>query len=152
MKKVSAFILAALLFVPAVFGQSADKMTDVLKSGEVTLGQACYFFATASENVKDNISYEKALEYFKERSVIDSSCSENDKASLGSLALLANDVFNIQGSLCLSLFKTGRYAYRQMKADGVFSRYDDPALIPNGHKFFSVLTRCLDKYELRSAE
>ena len=36
MKKVSAFILAALLFVPAVFGQSADKMTDVLKSGEVT--------------------------------------------------------------------------------------------------------------------
>ena len=152
MKKVSAFILAALLFVPAAFSQSADKMSDVLKSKEVTLGQACYFFATASENVKDNVSYEKALDYFKERSVLKSSASENDNATFASLALLANDVFNIQGSLCLSLFKSGRYAYRQMKADGVLTKRDDPSLVPDGHKFFSVLTRCLDKYELRSAE
>ena len=127
-------------------------MTDVLKSSKVTLGQACYFFATASENVKEDISYEKAVDYFKERSVLSSSCTENDSADFASLALLANDVFEIDGSLCLSLFNSGRYAYRQMKADGIFTRHDDPALIPDGRKFFSVLTRCLDKYEIRSAE
>ena len=41
---------------------------------------------------------------------------------------------------------------KQMKADGVLTKRDDPSLVPDGHKFFSVLTRCLDKYELRSAE
>lgn len=146
-KKFALLFLAQVLGICAVSAQSAEKMTEVLESPKLTYGQACYFFAASSSSIADDADYSDALSLYQDLELIDSSVKADDPAPLSAVALLASNEFVIEGSLFLKLFHNSRYAYRQMKADGIFTINDDPSLIPSGRRFFAILTDCLELYE-----
>ena len=152
MKKIFTLILSSLILTCSLQAQSADRVTDVINSERVTFGQACYFFATATGKVEDNIAYDDSIKFFQDSGSLRVLADENDPITLGTIAQLASDAFEVKGSLFLALFGNSRYAYRQMKADGVFKNNDDPSFVPDGHKFLAILTDCLEFYKVRESE
>lgn len=152
MKKIITLILGSLILTCSLAAQSADRLTDVIKAEKVTFGQACYFFATATGKVDDNIAYDDSIKFFQDSGTLRFLAKEDDEINLGTIAMLANKTFELKGSLFLSVTGSSRYAYRQMKADGVFKKNDDPSFVPDGHKFLAILTDCLDFYKVREAE
>ncbi|MCR5217933.1 hypothetical protein [Treponema sp.] len=145
MKKIVA-LLSFLLLSGLIFAQSADKMTEVLESDKVTLGQASYFIATASGKIQDTESEEDAVKVMKAIQFADADADPSQYISVKDLSWMLVCTWKIEGSLMLKLFPGPRYACKQLKADGILNDFDDPDSIPDGHRFFNILTDCMALY------
>ena len=60
MKKIVTLVLALFLCL-SVYAQSADVITDILESEEITFGQVCYLTAVQMNIIEDSTSYEDAV-------------------------------------------------------------------------------------------
>ena len=68
MKKIVS-LLFALFLVLSAYAQSADVITDILETEEITFGQVCYLTAVQMNIVEDSASYEDAVTALYERDI-----------------------------------------------------------------------------------
>ncbi|MCQ2241584.1 hypothetical protein [Treponema sp.] len=151
MKKIFTLLIAAVLSV-CVYAQSADKVSEIISTKEATYGQSAYLTASALGIVKNNATYEDALEILKDKGVVSSSVKASDVINLRELSWLCAYTWKIEGSLMLKLFNTPRYTFRQMKADEVIADSADPMDVPSGRNLLAVITDCIGKYEVNAGE
>lgn len=145
-------LLAASAVSIMLNAQSADKISDIIASSRATCGQASYIAATALGIAGENATYDETVRLFSEKGVLKTGCSESDAITMKQLAWLCANTWNVDGSLMLKIFKSPRYAFRQMKADSVIDVSADPDDVPDGHRLLAVITDCVAKYEIRSWE
>ncbi len=141
-------ILSACSF--AAFSQSAEKVAEMVKSENVTIGQAAYFSATALGLVKDDESEENSMAALKDVGGLSDSADAGEFVTAKKVAEICSKTWVIKGSLMYSLLGTPRYAFRQMKADGVFPSSMDPDKKLSGREFLSIITDCIELYELKN--
>ena len=146
MKKIVS-LLFALFLVLSAYAQSADVITDILETEEVTFGQVCYLTAVQMNIVEDSASYEDAVTTLYEKGYIPALEDALVPVPAVDLAYLYSKLWNIKGGLMYRLTKgSPRYAFRQFQSDGIIGVDVDPANYIYGEKDLSIYTSCINKY------
>ncbi|MDR1903813.1 MAG: hypothetical protein LBQ88_16215 [Treponema sp.] len=130
-----------LLFVQFLPAQTANSIDNLLKTGEVSCGQALIFIIEAAQQnagpaVKADFS-EKLMEELGK----DSRFRQNNTSpiTLGGLSLLVMKAFDLRGGIFYSLFPNDRYAYRELVFKKVIEGRADPTQRVSGETFLYVL-------------
>lgn len=146
MKKIITLFFALFLAL-SVYAQSADVITDILATEEVTFGQISYLTAVQMNIVNDDASYDDAVMALYESGVIPFVEEVDSPVPAVDLAYLYSKLWNIKGGLMYRITKGApRYAFRQFQADGIISSALDPSSYVSGQKALSIYTSCVNKY------
>ena len=146
MKKIISLIFALFLGL-SVYAQSADVITDILETEEITFGQVCYLTAVQMNIIEDSASYEDAVTALYEHGYIPALEEYQSPVPAVDLAYLYSKLWNIQGGLMYRITHgSPRYAFRQFQSDGIIGSDVDPAAYISGEKALSIYTSCINRY------
>ena len=146
MKKIISLVFALFLCLSA-YAQSADVITDILETDEVTFGQVCYLTAVQMNIVDDSASYEDAVTALYEHGYIPILEEYQAPVPAVDLAYLYSKLWDVKGGLMFRLTNgSPRYAFRQIQSDGIVGADVDPAAYVSGEKALSIYTSCINKY------
>ena len=146
MKKIISLIFALFLCL-SVYAQSADVITDILETEEITFGQVCYLTAVQMNIIDDSASYEDSVTALYEHGYIPAVEEYQVPVPAVDLAYLYSKLWNVQGGLMYKLTKgSPRYAFRQFQSDGIIGADVDPSAYISGEKALSIYTSCVSKY------
>lgn len=152
MKKFLLVTVISLLLGSQAFSQSADRVTDIIKTESVTYGQVAYLAGASLGVVDENDSYETALEKYKEAGIIAEDVSATDAIKLRNIAFILSKTWNVKPTLMYRIFKNQpRYAFKTFQAASIIDMSDDPDKYCTGHEFLNVVTECVEFYEVRDA-
>lgn len=153
MKKFFLVAAISLLLSLQAFSQSADCVTDIIKTSTVTYGQVTYLAGTSLGILDDNDSYEVAVEKYKANGIISEDVSATDAIKLKNIAFILYKTWKVKPTLMNRIFKNHpRYALRSFKAANIIDFSDDPDKYCTGHEFLNIVTECAEFYEVRDAE
>lgn len=147
MRKVLS-ILFILLAGGFAFAQSADVVTDILETDEVTYGQVCYLSAVHQGLISEDADYSEAIDALYTLGQIPEDVGEYDTVYMANLAYIYAQIWHsIKGGLMFRLTNgSPRYAFKQFKSDGVISDSADPNSIVSGTEALNILTACMMEY------
>lgn len=147
MRKILS-ILIVLFIGGAAFAQSADVVTDILNSEEVTYGQVCYLSAVRQGLIQETDSYEAAVEILFNKGQIPEAEDVNAPVYMANLAFIYMQIWpDVKGGLMYRLTKgSPRYAFKQLKTDGVIDAKADPAFTVSGRDALNILSSCMMVY------
>ncbi len=141
------FALVSILFAimsAAAFAQSAEKLTELIRTERVTYGQAAYFAASSLGIVTDGASPEASLQVVNERKLLpENEVSAKTEIPLSDFAYLCAKTWDIKGSLMYSLFPTPRYAFKMLQAKGIIPAGADPSKLSDGHEAVNIINACV---------
>ena len=147
MRKVLSILI--ILFIGGfAFAQSAEVVTDILNSDEVTYGQVCYLSAVHQGLISDDADYSEAVQKLYSLGQIPEDAGEYDSVYLANLAYIYVQIWpEMKGGLMFRLSNGApRYAFKQLKSDGIFSDKADPMSIVSGAEALNILTACMMEY------
>jgi len=143
------FSVLLVLFVGGLaFAQSADVVTDILQTDEVTYGQVCYLSAIHQGLISENAGYEEAVDALLSRGQLPEDVGAYDSVFMANLAFIYLQIWpNVKGGLMFRLTKgSPRYAFKQLKADGIVEQNIDPNSVVSGPEALNILTSCMMEY------
>lgn len=146
MKKIITLFLA-LFIVGVAYSQSADVITEMLESTEVTYGQVCYLSAVHQGLVTDKASFDEAVKALSDAGQIAAETDKSVSVDMANLAAIYAKMWNVKGGLFYRLTKgSPRYSFKQLKVDGVLSETADPSEIVSGTEALNIYTSCSSLY------
>lgn len=147
MKKLISIVTFLFLAITA-YSQSAEKITDILNSAEINYGQACYLSAIHQNLITEDSSYENAVQVLFDNKQLPELTPCYNPITAANLAFIYLNCWpNLKGSFMYRLTKgSPRYAYKQLKADGIFDDYTDPTTVFSGEEALMILTACMIEY------
>ena len=147
MKKLLT-ILVVLFIGSMAFAQSADVVTDILNTEEVTYGQVCYLSAIHQGLISENASYEDAINVLYEKGQIKEDVGSYDSVFMANLAFIFAQIWpDAKGGVMYRLTNgSPRYAFKKFKNDGIFDSDADPNSYVSGSEALAVLTSCMVEY------
>jgi len=139
---VFTFLLAA-----SIYAQSADVITDILDTKEVTLGQICYLTAVQLNYAEESSSYENAVSIMQEKGFLKSDKSADSTIPAEEIAYLFSKLWTVKGGLMFRLTKgSRRYVFKQFQRDGIIKATVDPMESISGSDALSIYTACVNTY------
>ena len=147
MRKILSIVV--LLFIGGfAFAQSADVVTDILNTDEVTYGQVCYLSAIHQGFISEDASYEDAVSVLYEKGQIKEDVGAYDSVVMANLAFIFAQIWpSSRGGLLYRLTNgSPRYAFKQFKNDGIISDDVDPNSYVTGNEALAILTTCMVEY------
>ena len=139
--------IVLLLFVHGLYAQSSQVVTEILNADKVTFGQVSYLVAVQEGLVDETASYADAVEALYYAKQIPSLIFDESYVPAVNLCYMYAQMFNIKGGLMYKLFHGApRYAYKQMKYDGIFQDNIYPDKLLSGSEALNIYTACLMKY------
>lgn len=147
MRKILS-ILFILLIGSLAFAQSADVVTDILNTDEVTYGQVCYLSAIHQGLISETDSYDTAVECLYSQGQIPEDLDSDTPIYMQNLAFVYAQIWpEMKGGLMFRLTKgSPRYAFKQFKTDGVIEDDMDPGAYVSGAEALNILTACMMQY------
>ena len=142
MKKVAVITTALLLFAGALHAQSAGKISTLLKTEAVTYGQAAYF-AAVYQSGDESLDEERAFSQQVEQGLLPAKSRADAPISLKELSRLYMQATGMKGGLFYSLFHSPRYAFRELKAQGIIPEKADPSQKVSGRDSLALLNGCI---------
>lgn len=141
-------IFCAVLFTGlSLYAQSADVITDILSSNEITYGQAAYISASSQGFIEDEVSLDEALSILIEKEQIAEGTEGSEILTIQELAGIYAKTFDVKGGLFYRLTKgSSRYAFKYFKSEGLISGNTDPSICPTGSEALSLFTKCNLRY------
>jgi hypothetical protein len=143
--RLPALVCAALLFsAAAARGQTAADMERLLDAGGITCAQAAYFVLAAALEDPPR-SPEAAFAAALEQGWLPAKSESNGGITMGGFSLLLMKAFDIKGGLMYRLFPVGRYAFRDMAAQGFIEGRSYSTFPVSGEQFLRILESVLNK-------
>ena len=101
MKRTLCIAVTVFLIAVTSFGQSAQKVDDILETTKTTFGQAAYVILTALHDDTDEMDFDTAFDRFKNenQNVIRDSITAKDIIPIKTYAFLLMRAFNIKGGM-----------------------------------------------------
>lgn len=147
MKKLVTTLIILFAF-SAIYAQSSEVITDILNSDKITFGQACYISAVQQKYIEETASYTDAIEALYKKGQIPTIVYEDTVLPLVDLAYIYAQMWGIKGGLFYRLFNGApRYAFKQLKADGVIPPNADPHTYVTGAEALNIYTACVTEYD-----
>lgn len=144
MKKL--FLTAVFLIVclvPAV-AQSSERISEMIKTDEITFAQASYLIATYKGMVAEDADNNTAFLELVNSGIIKNRYETDDLLTLDNAAYLCAWTMDIKGGIFYSLFKSPRYAFKELQAKGVLPSDVDPIFTVSGREFLGIFNACAD--------
>ncbi len=135
-----------------IYAQSADVVTNILNTDQVTYGQICYLSAVRQNLMEDTKSYDDAIAILSKEKQLPFAgiVSENQIISLKEIAYIYSKIWDNQISSRGLMYKltkgSPRYAFKQLKADGIIMNNSDPFKGIDGFEALGILTSCMLEY------
>lgn len=146
MKKLFTIIFLSFWVISA-YSQSADVITNLLESKTVTAGQMAYISACHQSLVNDSASFEDALQALKNAGQLSDDVENDSVVKLDFVAAMYAKMWNVKGGLFYTITKgSSRYAFKQLKADGVIPQSWDPKTKISGTQALNLYTKCCIVY------
>ncbi|MCR5044950.1 MAG: hypothetical protein K6A42_00045 [Treponema sp.] len=144
MKRFAALI-AFFLLAYVASAQSAERISQIISTKEITYGQCAWLACVSSQLIEDDADYDKALPIALEKGWIDSGAIVDKPIKLQKLCGLFVRSSGMKCGLFYRLTKSDRYAYKELKANGTLDFNADPAMNVSGQNAVNVLNGCLKK-------
>ncbi len=130
------------------FAQSAKEITAILNTDEVTYGQVCYLSAIHQNLITEDQGYDDAIKVLYENGQLPELVEGNMEVYLQNLAFIYLQMWpDVKGGLFYKLTKgSPRYAFKQLKTDGIISDDADPNSFVSGREALNILTACMLSY------
>lgn len=147
MRKALSLIFT-LLISACVYAQSADVVTEILESNEISYGQAAYLSACHQNIISDDAGYEEALQILISVGQVSSKVSPEDAIRGDELAEIYLQMWpEIKAGFMYRLTKGApRYAFKKLKSDGIVDEKADPSKTLSGIQALNILTACMLEY------
>ncbi len=146
MKKIMVILFSSLL-AASIYAQSADVITDILETKEVTAGQICYLTAVQLNYADDSSSYENAVSVMQEKGLLKADKAADSSISAVEIAYLFSKLWSVKGGLMYRITKgSPRYVFKQFQRDGVIKATVDPSALISGSEALSIYTACVNIY------
>ncbi len=143
MKKTLILGLFFVFFSVILSAQSAEKVTQMIESQEVSLSEVAYFAATYFEFSEDEASNDDALVNL-ERHVQFSKINDSEVSlSYDEFAYFCTQVWDIKGGVMLRLTKSPRYAFRELQSMSFIGQSIDPHEKVAGIEALTIITQCI---------
>lgn len=140
MKKIF-LVFISLFFSGMIFAQSADFVTELIATKQATYGQICYLSAVYQGLVDDSASQVDAINAAFEEGSVDKSLNADSVITYEDAAKVFCKFWNIKGGLFYRISNGNkRYAFKQLKRDGVISQNIDPSMVPSGVDILNLYT------------
>ena len=144
---------AALIFAAAalaVHAQSAQKISQIVESPELSYGQAAYIALSYSdaETMDESADDVQAFEAAFQRKWIKNGAVVQAAIRLDELCALYVSAAGIKGGVLCGLIKNSpRYSFRELKALGLLDQYADPAMKVDGQNALNLFNACVQAAE-----
>lgn len=147
MRKILS-ILFVLFIGGFAFAQSADVITDIIATDEVTYGQICYLSAIHQGLIEEDSSYDEAVEVLYSNGQLPVEVGAHEVVYMVNLAFIYAQIWpNIKGGLMYKITNGApRYAFKLFKNDGIFNSKADPRAVLTGREALDILTACMIEY------
>jgi len=149
MKRIVCIAVAALLIAVGAFGQSAQRIDEILETQATTFGHAAYLILTAMGNISEEADFQEAFTEMKAyaeaqnfgNAAIRDSVTAEDSISTKNYAFLLMKAFNIKGGMMYRIYPCPRYAYRDLQYLAVIQGKTDPDAPITGTEMLQMLGR-----------
>jgi len=147
MKKIISFLFTFFLVV-GVYAQSAEVITSILETDEVTYGQVCYLSAVRLQLIKDKASYDDAVNILIQTGVIPEGVKSDEVINLQNVAYVFTKIWpEFRGGLMYRITQGApRYAYKSLKDIGILNMKDDPFDKLSGFDVLNILSSCMMEF------
>ncbi|MDR2096161.1 MAG: hypothetical protein LBP76_11710 [Treponema sp.] len=140
MKQLCIFSVL-IFFTQFLSAQTANSIDNLLKTVELSYGQALIFTIEAAEQ---NAGQEAKADFsgkLKDELEKDGRFQQKNTApvTLGSLSFLLMKAFDLKGGIFYSLFPGDRYAYRELVSKNIITGRTDPSQTVSGETFLYML-------------
>ncbi len=142
--------LALLMAAAAVSAQSAQKISQIVESPELSYGQAAYIALSYSdaETMDESADDTQAFEAAFQRKWIKNGAVVQAAIRLDELCALYVSAAGIKGGVLCGLIKNSpRYSFRELKALGLLDQYADPAMKIDGQNALNLFNACVQAAE-----
>lgn len=147
MKKV----FAAVFFMAASFvihAQSMESISQIVESPAINYGQAAYLALTYSGGIDEGASEAEALDAAVKKDFIKSGAVDVAAIKLSEFSALCLKATGLKGGLFYRVSgKSGRYAFKELKAMGLLDKAADPGMTVSGQNALSLFNACVKKAE-----
>ena len=143
MKRTLCIAVTVFLIAVTSFGQSAQRVDDILETTKTTFGQAAYVILTALHDDTDEMDFDTAFDRFKNenQNVIRDSITAKDIIPIKTYAFLLMRAFNIKGGMLYRIYPCPRYAYRDLRYLTVIQGNNNPDASMTGAAMLQILSR-----------
>ncbi len=131
------------------WGQSADRITEILNSETVTYGQISYLAASYLGLISEDASNEDAVDALISNNIVKAKHMEDAENAipLDNLCYICCASWYIVDSINYNIFKNPYYAWKELKAlKYIPTKYNKEKTL-NGYEALNVITRCIEHHE-----
>ena len=147
MKKYLLILSLLGIFVLKGFGQSADRISSIIKTNSVTKGEASYLAASYLGLIEEEGKNEEAFSALAEQGYFNAKDSGDDLIDYATLSYIYAKALDIKGGVFYSIFRNKRYAFNELKAQNVIPRECDPSDKVKGRDCIAVFISCMELKE-----
>lgn len=147
MKKCFIFLIVMGLFLFKGFSQSAERISVLIEEQSITNAQASYLAASYLGLIQDEDSDSDAFNKLLDSGYFKSGEVENSLITYSTLAYIYTKALDIKGGLFYSLFPSKRYAFNELKAQGIIPANCDPSDKVTGRDSITVFSLCTELKE-----
>ena len=144
-------LLVGLLCLLGVcsWGQSADRITQILDSQNVTYGQISYLAASYLGLVSDTASDEEAVEALTGNGIVKAKHMGRPEAAvpLDGFCNICCGAWYVIDSINYNIFKNPYYAWKELKALKYIPTGYDRKKTLTGYEALNIVTRCIEHHE-----
>lgn len=142
--KIKMLFLLILIFSFAAFGQSAERISNIIGESELTYAEAAYLAGVYSETVAEDASYADAA------SLMGLSDKADEKITLKDFSGLCVSASGLKCGLMYRATKSARYAFKELKARRILNAAADPSMTVSGRDALALFNQCVQKAEAGS--
>ena len=144
MRKFIALVTFFFVTAFVVTAQSSERVSEIISADYVSNAQVAYLAASYKNLTGDNPANEDLYKVLNENGFSLDIEKADEKADLQSVCYVFAKATDLKGGICYSLFKSPRYALRELKANGIIPSKSDPSMKISGRQTISILKSCIE--------
>lgn len=147
--KTNKFIFISLFFLfilGPLSSQSANKITEILSTQNVTYGQACYLIGISMELIPENLSDQEAVDVFISKGYIKQT-SASAYINLEDFSWICSKAWKFRTGLMSKIFRNKHYVFKDLKSLNILKPNDDPHQKITGQKALNIITKFIELTE-----
>ncbi|MGI5173007.1 hypothetical protein H0R92_05315 [Treponema sp. OMZ 840] len=152
MKKSIFFSLFLGFFCTLAAAQSAEKVTAMIDAKEISFNQAAYFASSYLGLGKEDMNESEAAAALTDFISFKKLKDKNRPLTVENFAYMCVKVWRIPGGINYRIFKSPRYALREIKALGFIPGNADPDAYITGREALYIMSKCANYAESKTGK
>jgi hypothetical protein len=144
MKRSMLSLVILLALAVAGAAQSNEFIDALLGAESVTVGQASYLALVAADKLGESSDAQAAFAQAQELGWTPKNAAADDPIRYSAYSFLLARAFELKGGIMYSLFRSPRYAYRELVSRKLIQGRSDPQAKVDGAAAVRILGRVLD--------